>query len=277
MLTEHGCRIAPSTYYDARGRGPSKREQRDEHWKAIIAETWKAQHRRYGARKLWLRLRRNGHDIARCTVERLMRELGLVGVTRGKRRKPADTAVKEVRPADLVDRHFARFRTDQLWVADFTYVWTWTGWVYVAFVFDAHSRRILGWRAATSMATPLVLDCLEMALFTRRREGVAGFASLTHHTDAGSVGGFNRSSQHLDFGGVSWRESVGVSGTRIVRFGRRWDRKVAPVSISAACSVSSGDGSPRAWRARPLPLQSACRHRSGRGGSATVAACHRSA
>lgn len=187
MLTEHGCRIAPSTYYDARGRGPSKREQRDEHWKAIIAETWKAQHRRYGARKLWLRLRRNGHDIARCTVERLMRELGLVGVTRGKRRKPADTAVKEVRPADLVDRHFARFRTDQLWVADFTYVWTWTGWVYVAFVFDAHSRRILGWRAATSMATPLVLDCLEMALFTRRREGVAGFASLTHHTDAGSV------------------------------------------------------------------------------------------
>lgn len=153
----------------------------------IIAETWQAQHRRYGARKLWLRLRRDGHDIARCTVERLMRELGLVGVMRGKRRKPADTAVKQIRPADLVDRHFARFRTDQLWVADFTYVWTWTGWVYVAFVFDAHSRRILGWRAATSMATPLVLDCLEMALFTRRREGAVGFDGLTHHTDAGSV------------------------------------------------------------------------------------------
>ncbi len=92
-----------------------------------------------------------------------------------------------MRPADLVDRHFRRFRPDQLWVADFTCVWTWTGWVYVASVFDVASRRILGWRAATSMATPLVLDCLEQALWSRRREGVESFAGLTHHTDAGSV------------------------------------------------------------------------------------------
>ena len=127
-----------------------------------------------------------------------MRELGIAGVVRGKRKRPIDTDLRETRPADLVDRHFARFRTNQLWVADFTYVWTWSGWVYVAFVFDAHSRRIIGWRAATSMTTPLVLDCLDMALFTRRREGVTGFAGLTHHTDAGSVGGFNWLSQHLD-------------------------------------------------------------------------------
>ncbi len=106
---------------------------------------------------------------------------------RGKRRRPLDTELRETRPADLVDRHFHRFRTNQLWVADFTYVWTWSGWVYVAFVFDAHSRRIIGWRTATKMTTPLVLDCLEMAFFTRRREGVTGFAGLTHHTDAGSV------------------------------------------------------------------------------------------
>ena len=187
VLSEHGCTIAPSTYYDARRRTPSARQLSDERWKPIIVSTWQAQRRVLGARKLWLRLRRNGHDIARCTVERLMRELGIAGVVRGKRTNPVDKDQRERRPADLVDRHFARMRTNQLWVADFTYVWTWVGWVYVAFVFDAHSRRILGWRAATSMTTPLVLDCLEMALFTRRREGVIAFDGLTHHTDAGSV------------------------------------------------------------------------------------------
>lgn len=187
VLSEHGVKIAPSTYYDARGRGPSAQATSDERWKSIITDTWRAQRRLLGARKLWLRLRREGHDIARCTVERLMRELGLVGVRRGARKRPTDTDVRQTRPADLVDRHFARLRTDQLWVADFTYVWTWSGWVYVAFVFDAHSRRILGWRAATSMTTTLVLDCLEMALWTRRREGAEDFTGLTHHTDAGSV------------------------------------------------------------------------------------------
>lgn len=187
MLTEHGCSIAPSTYYDARGRTPSARAMADERWKPIILATWQAQRRVLGARKLWLRLRREGHDIARCTVERLMRELRIAGVSRGRRMNPVDADPRESRPADLVDRHFTRFRTDQLWVADFTYVWTWSGWVYVAFVFDAHSRRVLGWRAATSMTTPLVLDSLEMALWTRRREGVVGFTGLTHHTDAGSV------------------------------------------------------------------------------------------
>ncbi|WP_395246086.1 IS3 family transposase [Agromyces sp. MMS24-K17] len=187
VLSEHGCKVAPSTYYDATARKPSARERADERWKPIILGTWEQHHRRLGARKLWLRLRRDGHDIARCTVERLMRDLGIGGVVRGKRKHPADVDPRETRPSDLIDRHFRRFRTNQLWVADFTYVWTWSGWVYVAFVFDAHSRRIIGWRAATSMTTPLVLDCLEMAFFTRRREGVTGFAGLTHHTDAGSV------------------------------------------------------------------------------------------
>ncbi len=187
MLTQHGCKVAPSSYYDTRSREPPAREVSDERWKPIILATWRKQRRLLGARKLWLRLRREGHDIARCTVERLMRELGIAGVVRGRRKNPVDADPRESRPADLVDRHFARFRTNQLWVADFTYVWTWSGWVYVAFVFDAHSRRILGWRAATSMTTPLVLDCLEMALWTRRREGATGFAGLTHHTDAGSV------------------------------------------------------------------------------------------
>ena len=252
VLTQHDVKIAPSTYYDARGRGPSAREVSDERWKPIILATWQKQRRVLGARKLWLRLRRDGHDIARCTVERLMRELGIVGVVRGKRKRPVDTDPRETRPADLVDRHFARFRTDQLWVADFTYVWTWSGWVYVAFVFDAHSHRILGWRAATSMTTPLVLDCLEMALWTRRREGASDFAGLTHHTDAGSVGGFNWSSQHLDHGGVArWRRSTGLrrrarflkgldaSGARIARYGRRCAR-LGGLSRLGRCSGSSG-------------------------------------
>ena len=178
MLTQHEVKIAPSTYYDARKRRPSARQVSDERWKPIVLGCWQRQRRVLGARKLWLRLRREGHDIARCTVERLMRELGIAGVRRGKRTNPVDADPRETRPADLVDRHFARFRTNQLWVADFTYVWSWSGWVYVAFVFDVHSRRILGWRAATRMTTPLVLDCLEMAFWTRRREGVADFGQV---------------------------------------------------------------------------------------------------
>lgn len=252
MLTQHGVKIAPSTYYEARGRGPSPQTVSDERWKPIVLAAWQAHRKVLGARKLWLRLRRDGHDIARCTVERLMRELGIAGVLRGKRKRPVDTDPRETRPADLVDRHFARLRTNQLWVADFTYVWTWSGWVYVAFVFDAHSRRIIGWRAATSMTTPLVLDCLDMALFTRRREGVTGFEGLTHHTDAGSVGGFNWSSQHLAHGGIQqWRRSTGLrrrarslkaldaSGVRIGRCVRRCDR-LGALSPRGWCNGSSG-------------------------------------
>lgn len=185
MLTEHGCRIAPSTYYDARGRGPSRREIADEHWLEIIVAEW-SKRKVLGARKLWLRLRRQGHDIARCTVERLMREAGIEGVRRGRKHRTTVANAANERPKDLVDRRFAAFRPNQLWVADFTYVPTWSGMVYVAFIFDVHSRRILGWRAATSMTTPLVLDCLEMAFWVRKREGVTDFAGLVHHTDAGS-------------------------------------------------------------------------------------------
>lgn len=185
VLSEHGIKIAPSTFYDARDRELSKREQRDRELKEVIFAEW-SKRQVLGARKLWLRLRRNGHEVARCTVERLMRELGIAGATRGK--KPTTTIVdpKAARPTDLVNRHFAAMTPDTLWVADFTYVPTWSGMVYVAFVFDVHSRRILGWRAATSMCTGLVLDCLEMALWTRRTEGVVDLSGLVHHTDAGS-------------------------------------------------------------------------------------------
>ncbi|MEU7769631.1 IS3 family transposase [Nocardia sp. NPDC049190] len=151
----------------------------------------------YGARKVWLQLHREGHQVARCTVERLMRDLGLRGALRGrvKRTTIADPAAD--RPDDLVRRKFNPPAPNVLWVADFTYVSTWSGWVYVAFVIDAFARRIVGWRTSTSMTTPLVLDAIEHAIWTRNHEGVEDLSGLIHHNDRGSQAGFNRSSQHL--------------------------------------------------------------------------------
>ncbi|UYM05629.1 IS3 family transposase [Solicola gregarius] len=188
VLSEHGCRIAPSTYYDARKRQPSKRKRRDEEVKALIeAERAKSKFvRLLGARKMWLRLRGQGHEVARCTIERLYREMGISGVTRAKGPRTTIADEHAERPVDRVDRLFAANRPNELWCADFTYVPTWSGMVYVAFVFDVFSRRILGWRAATTMTTPLVLDCLEQAIWTRQREGVDDLSGLVHHTDAGS-------------------------------------------------------------------------------------------
>jgi putative transposase len=217
VLCEHGIKIAPSTYYEARSRKPSRRAVRDAEVVELIRtvrETKKLR-QRFGARKMWLYLRRNGHDVARCTVERLMAEQGWTGALRGKGVRTTIPAPADQRPEDLVDRDFTATAPNQLWVADFTYVATWSGTVYVAFVFDVFSRRIVGWRAATSMTTELVLDTLEMAIWSRGREGIEDLSGLVHHTDAGSQGGFNWSSQHLDRGGVDGQTSgldAGVDG-----------------------------------------------------------------
>jgi putative transposase len=184
VLTEHGTPIAPSTFYDARDR-TSQRQRRDEELKAEIARVHQANYGVYGARKVWLTLNREGRPVARCTVERLMRDLGLEGARRGKRLRTTISDPAAARPADLVQRRFSPARPDALWVADFTYVPTWAGTVYVAFVLDAHSRRILGWRAATSMRTELVLDALEQAIWTRTRDGVEDLSGLVCHNDAG--------------------------------------------------------------------------------------------
>ena len=186
VLSEHGCPIAPSTYYDAAVRAPSRRQMRDARLKAAIARVHAQNYGVYGARKVWLALNREGIAVARCTVERLMRELGLHGARRGRRVRTTIPSPAAARPGDLVRRRFSPAAPDRLWVADFTYVTTWAGMVYVAFVIDAYSRRILGWRAATTMRTALVLDALEQALWTRRRDGRADLAGLVHHTDAGS-------------------------------------------------------------------------------------------
>jgi putative transposase len=186
VLREQGCPIAPSTYYDAAARPSSRRQQRDELLTAEISRVHAENQGVYGARKVWLQLNREHIPVARCTVARLMRDLGLAGVRRGKRIRTTIPGPASARAPDLVRRRFSPPAPDRLWVADFTYVPTWAGRVYVAFVLDAYSRRILGWRAATSMKTALVLDALEQALWTRRAEGRRDLAGLIHHNDAGS-------------------------------------------------------------------------------------------
>jgi putative transposase len=153
--------IAPSTYYDQVNREPSRRHVRDEALKTEIARVHAGNYGVYGARKVWLALNREGIAVARCTVERLMAELGLSGATRGKARTTTIADPAAARPADLVQRRFGPPAPNRLWVADLTYVSTWSGFAYVAFVIDAYARRILGWRVAATMATSMVLDAIE--------------------------------------------------------------------------------------------------------------------
>jgi putative transposase len=174
--------IAPSTYYDASRRPASARAMRDTKLKGEIARVHAEQFGVYGARKVWRQLGREGIAVARCTVERLMRELGLVGVRRGKTRRTTTPDATAPRPADLVDRDFSATRPNQLWVADLTYVASWSGFVYVALVIDAFSRFIVGWQASRSLRTDLALDALEMAIWRRQ----ARLGGLVHHSDRGS-------------------------------------------------------------------------------------------
>ena len=162
--------IAPSTYHAAKRRPPSARALRDEELKAEIARVHAEHFGVYGARKVWRQLGREGIAVARCTVERLMGELGLEGVRRGKPRRTTTPDTTTARPADLVERNFSARRPNQLWVADLTYVATWSGFVYVALVIDAFSRFIVGWQAARSLRTDLALDALEMAIWRRQTQ-----------------------------------------------------------------------------------------------------------
>jgi putative transposase len=181
--------IAPSTYFvrKAQQAAPtrrSKRRQRDDDLRAAIQRVWDDNDQVYGPRKVWKQLRREGHRVARCTVERLMRAMGLRGVSRGRAWVTTTRAdVAAARPADLVERQFVATRPNQLWVADFTYVATWRGFVYVAFVIDVFARRIVGWRVSASLRTDFVLDALEQAIYDRCGAGVD---DLVHHSDRGT-------------------------------------------------------------------------------------------
>ena len=152
--------IAPSTYYEkesqqANQERRSTRQKRDTNLQEAIRRVWDSNSSVYRARKVWHQLRRDGYEVARCTVERLMHQMGLRGVVRGKKKRTTIASDKDIRPLDLVRRQFHADRPNQLWVADFTYVATWAGFVYVAFVIDVFSRMIVGWRAARSMTAEL--------------------------------------------------------------------------------------------------------------------------
>ena len=174
--------VAPSTYYSALSRPPSKREVRDDELKGHIARVFEDNYGVYGARKVWRQLNREGVPVARCTVERLMRQMGLAGRVRGRRRRTTIPATGSDRPADLVERAFWATAPNQLWVADITYVATWSGFAYVAFVTDVFSRRIVGWRVSSNLRADLALDALEMAIWSRKDNA---FPDLVHHSDRG--------------------------------------------------------------------------------------------
>ena len=178
----HALEVAPSTYYATKARPPSKRAISDAALKPRILTLWKDNYEVYGVRKMTKALRREGVTVGRDQVDRLMAELGIAGMVRGKSKRTTKADPSAVRAPDLVKRHFTASEPDHLWVSDFTYVATWSGTVYVAFIIDAFSRAIVGWRAATTMRTDLVLDTLEMAIWARGalRRG------LVAHSDAGS-------------------------------------------------------------------------------------------
>jgi putative transposase len=204
--------IAPSGYWRhaAHQRTPHlrcARAKRDDTLAPQIERVWQDNKQVYGADKVWKQLNRQGVAIARCTVERLMKRLGLQGVRRGKVVRTTISDLKAPCPLDRVNRRFLAERPNQLWVSDFTYVSTWQGWLYVAFVIDVYARRIVGWRVSGSMHTDFVLDALEQALYARQPERAG---ALIHHSDRGSQYVSIRYTERLTQAGIE--PSVGSKG-----------------------------------------------------------------
>lgn len=204
--------VAPSAYrrHAARQRNPelrSARAKRDEMLIPHIKRVWEANLQVYGADKVWKQMNREGIRVARCTVERLMKRLGLQGARRGKTVRTTVPDRSTPCPLDRVNRQFNADRPNQLWVSDFTYVSTWQGWLYVAFVIDVFARRIVGWRVSSTMHTDFVLDALEQALYTRQPDSED---ALIHHSDRGAQYVSIRYSERLAEAGIE--PSVGSKG-----------------------------------------------------------------
>jgi transposase InsO family protein len=202
--------IAPSTYYEHKAREAdagrlSARARRDAELCAHIRRVWQENFGVYGARKVWRQMNREGIPVARCTVERLMRRLGLRGAVRGRKFKTTVPDVAAALPFDRVERDFTAVRPNALWVADLTYVATWQGFVYVAFVIDVFSRWIVGWRVSRSLRTDLALDALEQAIYDREITD-----TLVHHSDRGSQYVSIRYTERLAEAGIE--PSVGSRG-----------------------------------------------------------------
>lgn len=190
-LATAGIQVAPSAYWARKTRLPSVRSQRDKEAAKEIKRVHQENYEAFGARKMHVVLnrpeeqRRHGlGPLARCTIERLMRREGLRGIRRTRKPNTTRSAPRQSCPLDLVDRHFSAFAPNELWVADITYVHTFSGWVYVAFVTDVYSRRIIGWQTSTSLYTDLALDALNMAIWQRGRDGQT-LKGLVHHSDRG--------------------------------------------------------------------------------------------
>ena len=269
--------IAPSTYHRHRHQRThptrrSARAQRDDQLRVEIQRVYDAHQQVYGPRKVWKQLRRDGVRVARCTVARLMRAMGLAGAVRGRAWVTTTHAGEGGRPVDLVDRRFVATRPNQLWVSDFTYVATWGGFVYVAFVIDVFARRIVGWRVSASMRTDFVLDALEQAIYARRGDALTG---LVHHSDAGSQGEFNWSSQHLDDEVLRCRNGNGEGQTG--RVGLRCVRLVGRRQRGVRSSNGSGRRSRGGCRVRMPRCPVACRRPWVVVGSVRAGVCRRSA
>ncbi|QKV95985.1 IS3 family transposase [Streptomyces sp. NA02950] len=249
-LTAHDCKIAPSTYYAHKKRlqTPSARSVRDEALKERIQDVYTSNYRVYGARKIWRELNRQGHAVARCTVERLMRELGIQGAVRGKRVITTIPGGQVQRVPDLVDRDFVAAAPNRCWVADFTHVKTWSATVYVAFVVDTFSRRIVGWSAATVKETVFVLDALEMAIWQRDRDQqYVQPGELIHHSDAGSQYTSFKLAEHLDAAGIAasigsvgdaydnalMESTIGLFKTELIKPQRPW-KTLSQVELATA-------------------------------------------
>lgn len=273
VLRAQDCQIAARTYRAWRTRPPAARMITDAQVVDVIRDlAWASRAegvRRltpeglYGRRKMTALLRRrNLPEVSPGAVDRAMRTLGLSGVRRDKGMRTTIPAKDGKRAGDLLDRVFTAGAPNCVWVTDFTYVRTWAGFVYVAFIVDVFAQRIVAWHASTSKATDLVMIPLRMALWERDRQGHPAIpGELIHHSDAGSQGGFNWSSQHLDHGGVWWRLWTGVgrpamsrrccdgSGARIVLFDRRCVLRVGLIRRES-CNDSFGARSRRASRQR---------------------------
>jgi len=234
--------IAPSTYHAhvAQRADPTRlsaRAKRDDALKPAIRRVFKENFGVYGVRKVWRQLNREGQDVARCTVARLMQTLGLQGVIRGKHVRTTISDKAAPCPLDHVNRQFKAEHPNALWLSDFTYVATWAGFVYVAFVIDAYARRIVGWRVSRTAHAGFVLDALEQALHNRRP---LHCGRLVHHSDRGSQGGFKRSSQHFDGEGCDGQEeatvgSMWTAAIAVTRSATGGDAERAAAVLDAHC------------------------------------------
>lgn len=187
VLTNHyGVKISSSGFYAFKNRSTSLRSQRDKHLKVLIDKIWKENYCCWGAKKVWRSLLNKGEPVASCTVERLMKEMGLRGLVRGKVKKTTIAGDSAKRPEALVKRSFSAREPNKLWVADFTYISTWEGWCYTAFVTDVFARRIIGWAVSSRMNEALITAAFRKAAWTRHHEGNDNLSGLIHHNDCGS-------------------------------------------------------------------------------------------